>query len=331
MASDVTFKMKTVAVALAAAMPFVGVPLGDVRAQVMPDMVSRTALRVCSDPANLPFSNREREGFENKIADIIANQLKEPVRYFWAPSGPGFVRNTLNSDLCDVIIGYTIGSELVQATNPYYRTTYVIVAPKGSPLVGVETLSDPKVKTLRLGVFAATPPADVLLAEGLINHAKVYPLLVDHRYDSPLDTMIGDLKNHVIDAAIVWGPLMGSAVKASNGALVMTPLLKDADRPDFSYRISLGIRHDEPEWKHKLEAVIRARAADINKVLADYDVPLLDNAGRLIPPTQATRAGGAVKIEPASTGERHGRNPVPGAGFQMPGPAPTNAPAPTGQ
>lgn len=317
--------------ALAMAMLTTTAPcVGTASAQVMPDMVSRTALRVCSDPSNLPFSNREKEGFENKIADIIAEQLKKPVRYFWAPSGPGFVRNTLNSDLCDVVMGYTIGSELVQSTNPYYRSTYVIVAPKGSPLNGIETLDDPKLKDHQLGVFAATPPVDVLLSKGLIGKTTVYPLIVDHRFDSPLNTLVGDLQAKKIDAAIVWGPLVGLAVKQSNGNLMMTPLLKDLGRQDFSYRISLGIRHDEPDWKHKLEAVIRARAGDINKVLADFNVPLLDNAGHLIPPDQAA-AGVAAKIEPASTGERHGKAPVPSTGFKMPGPAPTNAPAATGQ
>ena len=285
-------------------------------------MVSRKALRVCSDPSNPPFSDKAHNGFENKIADIVAGELKEPVRYFWAPSGPGFVRNTLNSDLCDVIMGYTIGSEMVQSTNPYYRSTYVIVAPKGSALNGIETLDDPKLKGHKLGVFAATPPFDVMQQKGLIDHVKAYPLLVDHRFQSPMNDIVGDLKSKTIDAAIVWGPLAGASVKASDGTLVMTPLLKDVDKPDFSYRISFGVRHDEPDWKHKLETVIRARHGDINRVLSDYDVPLLDNAGHLIPPDQAVQ-NKAATITPAA-GERHGRSPVPSAGFKMPGPAPVN-------
>lgn len=315
---------------LASLVAIMATAAGPASAQVVPDMVSRTALRVCSDPSNLPFSNRKQQGFENKIADIVANQLKEPVRYFWAPSGPGFVRNTLNSDLCDIVMGYTIGAEMVQSTNPYYRSTYVIVAPKGSPLGGIETLMDPKLEGHKLGVFAATPPVDILLNRGLINQATVYPLIVDHRFDSPLQKLLADLHDGKIDAAIVWGPLIGASVKASNGALVMSPLLKDVDRPDFSYRISFGIRRDEPDWKHKLEGVIRARAADINKVLEDYNVPLLDNAGHLIPPGQAVSANPAT-IAPASEHERHGKSPVPSAGFKMPGPAPTNGPAPGGQ
>ena len=299
--------------------------------QVSPDLVSRTALRVCSDPSNLPFSNRKKQGFENKIADIIGDELKEPVRYLWAPSGPGFARNTLNSDLCDVVMGYTIGSEVVQSTNPYYRSTYVLVAPHGSDLVGVQSLDDPKLKGRALGVFAATPPVDVMLAKGLMDKAQVYPLLVDHRFDSPLTTMMSDLKGGKLEAVIVWGPLVGADVKASNGALVLTPLLRDVDRPGFSYRITLGIRHDEPDWKHRLEAVLRKRRADINRVLADYNVPLIDDTGKIIPPAQA-QAEPAPRVEPANARARAPAGfdspgtPPTQPGFKMPGPAPSNAP-----
>ena len=293
-------------------------------AQSVPDLVSRTALRVCADPANPPFSDRKKDGFENKIADIVADELKRPVRYFWAPSGPGFLTNTLNADLCDVVMGYTIGAELVQATNPYYRSTYVIVAPKGSPVAAVQSIDDPALKGHALGVFSATPPTDAMLANGLLAHAKLYPLLVDHRFNSPLQGMLDDLRDKRIEAAIVWGPLIGGAVKQSNGALTMTPLLKDVDRPGLSYRIALGVRHDETEWKHKLEDVLRTRKADINRVLSDYDVPLIDNLGHLIPPATATSEA-APKIEPAATPARAGdrAKPVPKT-FQMPGPAPTN-------
>jgi len=255
-----------------------------VSAQVVPDMVSRTALRVCEDPANMPFANRAGEGFENKIAEIVASEVKLPVRYFWAPSGPGFIRNTLQSDFCDLVIGYAAGADIVQHTNPYYRSTYVIVTRKDSPLAGVKELSDPKLKGYRIGAFARTPPVDELVAKGLVNDAKFYDLIVDHRYDSPLASVISDLESKTIDAAVVWGPLIGLDVKKSGGALVMTPLLKEGDEPDYSFRITFGIRHNEPDWKHKLESIIRSRQADINDVLSNYNVPLLDNAGHLIPP-----------------------------------------------
>lgn len=279
MGSDMSRGCFQIAAAFLVAVPF------SASAQIVPEMVSRTALRVCEDPANMPFSNRAGEGFENKIAELVAADVKLPLRYFWAPSGPGFVRNTLQSDLCDLVIGYAAGAEIVQHTNPYYRSTYVIVTRRDSPLAGVKQLSDPALKGHRVGVFAGTPPVDEFNAKGLVDNAKFYDLIVDHRFESPLAVVISDLENKTIDAAVVWGPLIGLSVKKSDGALVMTPLLKEGGEPDYSFRMTFGIRHNEPDWKHKLEAILRARQADINAILSDYNVPLLDNAGHLIPPS----------------------------------------------
>ncbi len=293
----------------------------------MPDLVSRTALRVCADPANMPFSDRSKLGFENKIADIVADQLKLPVRYLWAPSGPGFARNTLNSDLCDIVVGYAVGSDVMQSTNPYYRSTYVVVAPKGSALADVQSLDDPRLKGHALGVFAATPPVDVMLKNGLMDKATVYPLLVDHRFDSPLEKLIGDVRSGKTEAAIVWGPLVGLDVSKANGALTLSTLSKDADRPGFSYRISFGIRHDEPDWKHKLEAIERARAADIDKVLVEYNVPLINDAGKVIPAAEA-RTGAATLDVSGDSDSHHERGAgAKSSSFKMPGPAPTGQPA----
>lgn len=295
-------------------------------AQAVPDLVSRTALRVCADPANMPFTDRDKRGFENKIAEIVADELKEPVRYLWAPSGPGFARNTLNSDLCDIVIGYAVGSDVMQSTNPYYRSTYVVVTRKDSPLRDVQGLDDPRLKGHALGVFAATPPVDVMLKTGLMEKATVYPILVDHRFDSPLTKMMDDIKAGRIDAAIVWGPLVGLDVKNAKGELSLSPLLKDADRPGFSYRISFGIRHDEPEWKHKLEAIERARAADIGKVLVAYDVPLIDDAGRLISMDRAATGAAAETTSGDTAKGRRGHGGQAGpSSFKMPGPAASDA------
>ena len=179
-----------------------------------------------------------------------------------------------------------------------------------------------------------------MLKKGLMEKAVVYPILVDHRFDSPLTIMMGDLKSGKIDAAVVWGPLVGLDVKKSGGAFVLSPLAKDADRPGFSFRISFGIRHDEPDWKHKLEAVERERAADIGKVLVNYNVPMIDDAGKLIPAAEAVK--GTYIIGESESG-RHGRaakaasadfkmpGPAPAQtpqNFKMPGPAPGNAPPP---
>jgi mxaJ protein len=251
-------------------------PAGSALAQMstMPDLVARDRLRVCADPSNMPFSDKAGKGFENKIAEIVANELKRPLHYYWMPQGPGFIRNTLGTDLCDVIIGYASGSGLVDHTNPYYASTYVLVTKKGGPLDGVNRLEDPRLKGRRLGVMAATPPTDHMLKLGLMANAKIYDLLVDHRFFSPAKTAIKDLESGVTDAVILWGPIGGYYAKHASPPLTATPLIEKT-RPYFSFRISFGIRRGELDWKHRLNAVIRKRQKDIDAVLTSYGVPLL--------------------------------------------------------
>jgi mxaJ protein len=244
-------------------------------AQQLPDLVDRHTLRVCSDPENMPFSNRKKEGFENRIADIIGDELKRPVRYYWLQQGPGFVRNTLATGLCDVIIGYASGADIVQHTNPYYASTYVLVVKPDGPLAGVKTLEDPRLKGRKLGMIAATPPVDHLLRLGMIADAKTYALLVDRRYDSPTEEALADLVAGRIDGALLWGPMGGYYAGKAGTPLEIVPLAGETERPPLAYRITLGIRGNETEWKHTLNAVIRKRQADIDKVLTEYGVPLV--------------------------------------------------------
>jgi quinoprotein dehydrogenase-associated probable ABC transporter substrate-binding protein len=245
-----------------------------VRAQTVPDLVTRDRLRVCADPANMPFSDKAGEGFENKIAEIVADELKRPLHYYWMPEGPGFVRNTLGADLCDVIMGYASGADIVDHTNPYYASTYVLVTRKGGPLDGVDRLEDPRLKGHKLGFVAATPPTDHLLRLGLAANAKIYDLLVDHRYSSPSEDAIRDLESGVTDAVILWGPIGGYYAKKASPPLTATPLV-ETSRPTFAFRIAFGIRRDESDWKHELNAVIRKRQNDIDAILKSYGVPLL--------------------------------------------------------
>ena len=169
------------------------------------DLVDRAALRVCADPANMPFSNDKGEGFENKIAEMVAGELKVPVEYTWFPQATGFIRQTLAAKRCDVVMGYAQGDELVLNTNPYYRSTYALVYRPGAGLDGVDRLADARLSGKRIGVVAGTPPATVMAGLGLIQQAKPYPLLVDRRYDSPGERMIGDIRSGDIDAGVLWG------------------------------------------------------------------------------------------------------------------------------
>jgi mxaJ protein len=243
-------------------------------AQTRPDLVTTDRLRVCADPAAMPFSDKAGEGFENKIAEILADELKLPLHYFWMPQGPGFVRNTLGTDLCDVLIGYAAGSDIVDHTNAYYASTYVLVTKKGGSLDGIDRLEDPRLKERKLGVVAGTPPADHLLRLGLTVNAKTYPLLVDRRYESPAEDALRDVETGVIDAAILWGPIGGYFAQKASPPLSTTPLREDT-RPLLAFRIAFGIRRNETDWKHRLNAVIRKRQKDIDAILSSYGVPLL--------------------------------------------------------
>ena len=184
------------------------------------------------------------------------------------------MRNTLGTDLCDLIIGYVSGADIVDHTNAYYASTYVLVTKPGGPLEGVDRLEDPRMKGRRLGVVAATPPADHLLRLGLTQDARTYSLLVDRRYSSPAEEALADLANGAIDGAILWGPIGGYFARHAATPLAAVPLQEDT-RPLLSFRITFGIRPNEIEWKHRLNAVIRKRQKDLDAVLASYGVPLV--------------------------------------------------------
>jgi quinoprotein dehydrogenase-associated probable ABC transporter substrate-binding protein len=259
-------------------------PLAPVRAAEghRADLVNRTALRVCADPANLPFSNDKGEGFENKIAEIVAAEFRIPVEYTWFPQATGFIRQTLFAKRCDVVIGYAQGDELVLNTNHYYRSIYTLVHRAGGALDGIVSLSDPRLRDKRIGVIAGTPPVNVLARLGLIEHAKPYPLMVDRRYDSPGERMIDDIRSGDIDAGILWGPMAGYFAVRGGEKLAVVPLLREPGTPRMAYRITFGVRSLEDDWKHELNAVIARRQGDIDAVLLQFGVPLLDERSSLI-------------------------------------------------
>jgi quinoprotein dehydrogenase-associated probable ABC transporter substrate-binding protein len=258
-------------------------PLGVQAAETgVVDLVNRKVLRVCSDPANMPFSNEKAEGFENKIADVLADELKVPVEYTWFPMATGFVRNTLFSKRCDVIIGYAQGDELVLNTNAYYRSTYAIVFPLGKGLDGVKDLSDPRLKDKRIGIVANTPPGMLMVKNGLMAKAKPYPLIVDRRFESPSELMIKEIRSGEIDAGVLWGPIAGHFAKIGGAPLQVSALAVDpALSTKMSYGVTLGVRPSDTDWKKQLNDVLKRRRGDIEKILLAYGVPLLDD--QLVP------------------------------------------------
>jgi quinoprotein dehydrogenase-associated probable ABC transporter substrate-binding protein len=252
------------------------------------ELVDPKVLRVCADPANMPFSNERGEGFENKIAELLATKLDKRLAYTWYPQSTGFVRQTLGSFRCDVIMGFPQGGDLAQSTNPYYRSAYTFVSKQGAELDGVDSLGDERLKGRRLGIVAGTPPSSYMVAQGLMATAKPYSLVVDTRFDSSGRAMTRDIASDEIAAGILWGPIAGWYARQTEPPLHVVPLLKESGGPPLAYRITMGVRPTDQNWKRELNGLIRDIQPAITKILLGYGVPLLDEGGHVIagePPT----------------------------------------------
>ncbi|MFV0382417.1 substrate-binding domain-containing protein [Paracoccus sp. (in: a-proteobacteria)] len=243
------------------------------------DLVSGTGFRVCADPSADPVSMQDGSGYENHLAGLIAGQLDLPVHYTWYPMTTGFIRNTLRAGKCDVVMGYAQGHELVLNTNHYMTSVYTLVVPVDGPLAGVETLADPRLKGLTVGVVAGTPPATHMARHGLIADARPYHLVVDSRHDNSAKAMLNDLDAGVIDAGVLWGPLAGPLARRDHPGLKVIPLLKEQGPPRMFYRITMGVRQGEKVWQRQLNSLIRRNQDQINALLAGAGVPLVSDMG----------------------------------------------------
>ena len=253
------------------------------------ELVDPKVLRVCADPRNLPFSNEKGEGFENKLGELFAEKLQKKLDYMYFPQATGFVRMTLAAHRCDVIMGFPQGDDLVQGTNPYYRTAYALVAKQGSGLDDVATLEDARLKDKRIGIVAGTPPATNMAVAGLMANARPYPLMIDTRFDSSSAAMIKDLMSGEIDAGVLWGPMAGYYAKQASPPLHVTPLVKETSGPRLAFRIGMGVRPADQNWKRQLNRLIQENQSAINKILLDFGVPLLDENDKPITAETTTK------------------------------------------
>jgi len=253
------------------------------------ELVDPKVLRVCADPRNLPFSNEKGEGFENKLGELFAEKLQKKLDYMYFPQATGFVRMTLAAHRCDVIMGFPQGDDLVQGTNPYYRTAYALIAKQGSGLDDVATLEDARLKDKRIGIVAGTPPATNMAVAGLMANARPYPLMIDTRFDSSSAAMIKDLMSGEIDAGVLWGPMAGYYAKQASPPLHVTPLVKEASGPRLAFRIGMGVRPADQNWKRQLNRLIQENQPAINKILLDFGVPLLDENDKPITAETTTK------------------------------------------
>ena len=259
---------------------------------------SSTLLKVCADPNNLPLSDQAGVGYENKIADALARDLKRHVEYTFFPQGMGFVRQTLRARddatqqfKCDVIIGVPKGYDSAATTHSYMRSTYALVVPKRPEFASLKNADDllklPKerLQKLRIGLFGRSPATDWLLRAGLIDRAKLYPPQSGDPTEHPASIVERDLDAGNIDVAALWGPIAGFLASRHGGekGWVAVPFANDP-QIHFEYEMAMGVRFGEKEWKDTLDQWITAHQAEIDKILTDANVPLLKVAPPGSPP-----------------------------------------------
>ena len=239
-------------------------------------------LRVCADPNNLPFSNRRGQGFENRIADLIARDLGARVEYTWWAQRRGFLRNTLNSGACDVVMGVPAIMKRVLCTPPYYRSTYVFVTRRDAGLE-VHSFDDPVLRRVRVGVQligddgANTPPADALARRGITQNVRGYTVYGDYSTDSPPARIIDAVARGDVDVAVAWGPMAGYWARRSPVPLRLAPVRPSFQPPiPFAFDIALGVRRSDSTLRGSLARILAHRRADIGRILDAYGVPRVD-------------------------------------------------------
>jgi mxaJ protein len=249
-----------------------------------PVLAQAADFRVCSDPNNLPFSNRAGEGFENKIAELVARDLDERLTYTWAEQHEGFLRRTMKAGICDVVMAAPAGMDDVAETRPYYTSNYVFVSRAGDNLK-LSSLTDPRLRTLKIGVHLlgddSTPPAAALGQQGIVNNVKGFVIYGDYAKANPAARLIEGVQDGSIDVAAAWGPLAGYFAKHSRVPLTVTPITHTAQFAPLMFRfsIAMGVRPRDAALLRRLDAVLASERAAIQTILTAYGVPLASVEG----------------------------------------------------
>jgi mxaJ protein len=237
-------------------------------------------LRVCSDPNNLPFSNRAGKGFENKIATLLAHDLNETVAYTWAAQHDTFIKRTLNAGKCDVVMGVPVGMGGIALTSPYYKSTYVFVS-RARDALDISSLSDPRLRTLKIGVHLLggdpAPPEAALGQEKIVDNVSGFMIYGDYAKPNPPARLIEAVASGKVDVAVVWGPLGGYFAKHTRVPLSVSPVTDTAKFAPlvFQYAIALGVRENDTALRRKLDAVLLREHGAILRILQDYGIPLV--------------------------------------------------------
>jgi mxaJ protein len=268
-------------------------------------------LRVCADPNNLPFSNEAGEGFENRIAELLASDLGAKLEYTWWAQRRGFVRNTLKTGACDVMIGAPTSFDMVLTTRGYYRSTYVFVTAAERAL-GIGSLDDPRLRELRIAVqlvgddAANTPPAHALARRGIVDNVVGYTVYGDYSRPNPPAEIVAAVARGDVDVAIAWGPLAGYFAPRQPVALDVAAVTPHIDMPflPFVFDVGMGVRHGERALREELDAWIVRRRDAVDAILAEYGVPRTDRPSLAAASPQAHRPAQAAP----------GPTPAPAAG-----------------
>jgi mxaJ protein len=247
-------------------------------------------LRVCADPNNLPYSNRRLEGFENRLAEMVARDLHATLRYTWWPQHRGFIRNTLKAGTCDVLLGLPSSVELALTTRPYYRSTYVFVSRRGprNRGIAVRSFDDPALRRLRVGVQMIgddgvnSPPAHALANRGVTANVVGYSVYGDYAQPDPPARIVSAVARGEVDVAVVWGPLAGYFAPRQRVPLALVPVSPQIDRPylPFVFDVSMAVRRGDNALRAELDAFIERRQPEIDALLARYGVPRVGGAGQ---------------------------------------------------
>lgn len=243
------------------------------------------ALRVCADPNNLPFSNARGEGFENRLADLVAREMGATVTYTWWAQRRGFVRNTLRAGTCDVVMGVPADYDPVLTTRAYYRSTYVFVA-RADRGLRVVSFDDARLRRMRIGVhvigddYANPPPAHALARRGMVRNVVGYSIYGDYAEPDPPARLLDALVHGDIDMAVVWGPFAGAYARRAAVPLDVAPVDAPADLAflPFAFDIAMGVRRTDTRLRDQLNGILARRQRDIDRMLDDYGVPRLRSA-----------------------------------------------------
>lgn len=251
-----------------------------------------TALRVCADPNDLPFSNQAREGFENKLAAMVGKALGEYVEYDWWPQRQQFLKHTLDAYQCDVVMGWATDNDQALTTDPYYRSAYVLVYRQSAPY-DIRSLEDPLLKKLEIGVHSVgddwedLPGGAVLAKRGIVRNVHVYTLYQNYSQPNPTSDLIKAVADGDVDVAIAWGPLAGYFAPRQKVKLKVVPLIHTHAVLPFQFSISMAVRKGDTQLCDKLNRFLKQNRAAIHALLVHYNVPLLPLKGAQPPPKVA--------------------------------------------